>query len=563
MPDQASRRRTTILVGLLAASTLASSAFVASAQGHAANRREATGTSLSKAGSRSAGSKGARPNLLAGLVEDIGGTGTPSSGADGAGLDASSGSDGNVSDGSASAASSGPDGQPSGILPGLFGTTTTPPGPTTTLPTSPTTTAPTVTVTDPKASDGTAISASGPVSAPCGCAAGAWSLTVRARGTGSRVWLTVDGARVGEYALNTDYRTLPAEIWIPAANARVGVTPVPAYQGAAIQTAFIDSIDVTPSTPGFTVRGNQIIHRLGFSAVFRGVNKGSFEYSRYGEQMTEEDAHWVEGWGATMVRLPVSEQFALPFSCHYDPGYLDRVGQEIALLNTHGLYVLLDNHFSMAGNPCLPKPDNLKAADDFAVEFWKLAAAKFKDNPLVAFDLYNEPHYISDQLWRNGGLIDGYHTPGMQALYDAVRSTGAKNLVVATGNTWGNDLRVALSMPLDGYAIVYGAHAYCYSCARDDAVPRFLDAYVAPTAAKYPTIMSEFGDYKQDLGRYNKDLIAWAEAHGMGWLAYNFHPAPVSDLGMLQDYGNWNPNTAGQSVRDALWAARGWRNYFG
>ena len=77
------------------------------------------------------------------------------------------------------------------------------------------------------------------------------------------------------------------------------------------------------------------------------------------------------------------------------------------------------------------------------VEFWKVWAAYFKDNPMAIFDLFEEPSagnvpgdldgMRSPADWRfcqRGGLgANGEHVPGMQDLVDAVRSTGAKQVI--------------------------------------------------------------------------------------------------------------------------------------
>src|SRR5207248_10211570 len=100
-----------------------------------------------------------------------------------------------------------------------------------------------------------------------------------------------------------------------------------------------------------------------------------------------------------------------------------------------------------------------------SITFWKQVAAAYRYNPLVAFDLYNEPHDISADVWKNGGMIRDrftgvfYRAAGMQQMYDAVRSTGAQNLVLVTGNGWGNVPPDSEDL-LGGNNIVYAAHYY-------------------------------------------------------------------------------------------------------
>ena len=71
--------------------------------------------------------------------------------------------------------------------------------------------------------------------------------------------------------------------------------------------------------------------------------------------------------------------------------------------------------------------------DRNSLAFWKEVAAVYKNHPAVIFDLYNEPHDVSWDVWRNGGEVtekgkDGkkreFEAVGMQALLDAVRATG-------------------------------------------------------------------------------------------------------------------------------------------
>src|ERR1035437_2761692 len=115
-----------------------------------------------------------------------------------------------------------------------------------------------------------------------------------------------------------------------------------------------------------------------------------------------------------------------------------------------------------------------------STEFWSQVAARFANNPLAAFDLYNEAHDISNQVWLNGGTVPKYsifpyQTTGMQQLYDAVRATGARNLVHVSGNNWANTPPTTL---------VRGSNiAYAWS----NSPPWGLIGSVAPGGTAEPT----------------------------------------------------------------------------
>ena len=69
-----------------------------------------------------------------------------------------------------------------------------------------------------------------------------------------------------------------------------------------------------------------------------------------------------------------------------------------------------------------------------SIQFWKEVADAYKGDGRVIFELYNEPqqdHRLGRVAERR--LRRKYTAAGMQQLYDAVRGTGANNVVIAGG----------------------------------------------------------------------------------------------------------------------------------
>jgi endoglucanase len=138
------------------------------------------------------------------------------------------------------------------------------------------------------------------------------------------------------------------------------------------------------------------------------------------------------------VRLPVSSAIWR----RDGQSYLDRVGAMVRAANDQRLIVVLsDFEDAASGNPSsagLPMQETLS--------FWTAWAAYFKDSPFVIFDILNEPsandvpgHLAGQRLpsdwrfWLNGGTgLDGRTLVGMQALVNAIRSTGATQLIAAS-----------------------------------------------------------------------------------------------------------------------------------
>ena len=120
----------------------------------------------------------------------------------------------------------------------------------------------------------------------------------------------------------------------------------------------------------------------------------------------------------------------------------------------------------------------------------------------MIFDLYNEPHDVTWEVWRDGGRVTeksrggqkhDYEAVGMQAMLDAVRSTGAKNVVIVGGLDWSYDLSGILdgrqlSDP-EGNGVIYANHAYPF---KSDTVERWV-AKMETATRTLPVIVSEFG----------------------------------------------------------------------
>jgi endoglucanase len=246
-----------------------------------------------------------------------------------------------------------------------------------------------------------------------------------------------------------------------------------------------------PVTRMLRVRGNALVNEEGAVVLLQGVNVPSLEWSPKGENIQRSMKVALLDWKANVVRLPVSASFWFgrgkgSASSNDLQVYRAIVDDAVKMAAGQGAYLILDLH-SYGGI----KP--------FAIEFWTDAAARYANHPAVLFDLWNEPHGISWELWQNGGekqVIDkktkttnSVQLVGMQNLVDTVRATGAKNIIVAGGINYALDLRGIL----DGHAlrdpggqgIVYATHFYNW---HGNWASNFL-----AVAERYPLLVGEFG----------------------------------------------------------------------
>lgn len=271
-----------------------------------------------------------------------------------------------------------------------------------------------------------------------------------------------------------------------------------------------------------------------------GVNVPSLEWSNEGEHILQSVREATARWGANVLRFPLSQDRwfgKAPGQSDGGKAYRKTVDEAVHLAEMAGAYTILDLHWSNAGvwgesiaQHRMPDADSLV--------FWTAVSGTYKNRSAILFDLYNEPHDVDWKTWRDGGIVteDGktYESPGMQALVDAVRATGAKNVLLVGGLDWAYDL----SGVLDGYVLqdrkgnglVYSAHIYPWKSDWDGKVGR-----VAKIA---PVFVGEVGgepeDGKYDMGVFAPKILDWMDANRLHWTAWCFHPGATPR--MLKDW---------------------------
>ena len=316
---------------------------------------------------------------------------------------------------------------------------------------------------------------------------------------------------------------------------------------------------------GYAVVGNRIIGPNGRPFLVHGVDRPSLEWDPSGDHLSLADFQHMAAWGANAVRISLNQDFWLRGSCAYDQGYAARVRRVVRWAQEAGItIVILDLHLSDRGGDqgtwaCAVKPAQQPMADRNSLTFWQQVATTFRGNPRVWFELYNEPHDVSWSIWRNGGTVPAqggtpsWRAAGMQQLYQAVRATGARNIVLAGGLNWAGDLTGLPTWQLDGYNIAYTVHSYFGGQGDADPVPLWRVRF-GFAAARYPLVATEFGTYNCT-ATYEQNFIAYANQIGMGWTAWAWYPGGCGFPSLIE---NWSatPTVMGQAVRTALGAYR-------
>ncbi len=338
--------------------------------------------------------------------------------------------------------------------------------------------------------------------------------------------------------------------------ARVTALPKPAAQ-----------IPVPPKSalpPPLHVAGNQLQTPDGKVVWLQGVAIPSLEWSAGGEHILTSIETAISGWKANCIRLCLGSKFYAGHGPWQNDGglaYRQLVDDAVNLCASHGAYIVLDLH-------------EYRAPTEQHAAFWKTVAEHYKDHPAVIFELLNEPHDISWKIWRDGGpvteekaktdaaaenreALKTQDSIGMQGLVEAIRSTGARNLLIAGGLDWGYDLSgilqgFALSDP-KGSGIMYSSHVYPW---KRDWQGKFLNA-----AAKYPIFVGEVGadskpmdfiprEAQEDPATWVPDMLGVIQKNHLNWTAWNFHP--TASPRVLLDWSYTPTPFWGEKVKAAL-----------
>jgi len=303
---------------------------------------------------------------------------------------------------------------------------------------------------------------------------------------------------------------------------------------------------------GFYVNGNTVCTAAGQPHLFHGVDRPSMEWTSTGQYLSAADFTLMATWRINVVRLSLNQDFWLSDSQFYDANYASLVDSTIGWAETAGLDVILDLHWSDQGQigSCAPNLGCQQLmADANSITFWTQVATRYKGDGRVMFELYNEPHDVAWPVWKNGGATSqGWMAAGMQQMYDAVRATGAENLVIIGGLNWAFDLSGVPGNRVDGYNIAYATHPYAQY--PDRATGTWDHAFGTLTKTD-PVIVTEFGDSPKCDGVYNKELIDYADVHNAGWTAWAWWAGSCNTPSLIADWSG-TPTMDGQVVKTAL-----------
>jgi endoglucanase len=295
----------------------------------------------------------------------------------------------------------------------------------------------------------------------------------------------------------------------------------------------------------YSVQGNTILGSNGKQYLFHGIGRDGLEYDCKGDGFFDAQHLAFMGsgtntssgtyWYANTVRLPLSESYWLngqPSQQCTPAQYQNLIKTSVDILTSLHLNVVLDLQWTDAGGQAAGGGAAWQMPDSDSITFWKQIATIYSSYSNVLFELFNEPHpgpwscwaapctITNDTSWVSDCVCTQtftYQSVGMQALVDAVRGTGAVNLVLVGGMDWGYDLSQIATYPITGTNVVYDTHPYPYNGKQ----PPDWDASFGNISNTYAVISAESGEY--DCGTsYMSQLLSYFDAHKIGWISWSW-----------------------------------------
>lgn len=335
------------------------------------------------------------------------------------------------------------------------------------------------------------------------------------------------------------------------------------------------------AAPQLHVSGNKLVTAAGTTYRLLGVNRSSGEFACVqgkgmwdGSPADQSGIDAMKAWNIHVVRIPLNEDCWLGLSgSPSGAAYQGEVKTYVDALVANGITPIIDLHWThgqYTGNVSAcsdvnatcqkPMPDM-----QYSPQFWTGVANLFKANKAVIFDLFNEPWPDAPDNWanptaewtclRDGGTCTGitYEVAGMQDLVDAVRATGATNVVMTAGLTWTNDLSQWLAYkPKDPTGNLMASwHSYNFNGCVDTAC---WDRTIGATAAQVPVVAGEIGQ-NTCAHDYIDQVMNWADANGVGYLAWTWNPWGVcnsSGNDLIEDWNGTPTETFGSGFKAHL-----------
>lgn len=163
----------------------------------------------------------------------------------------------------------------------------------------------------------------------------------------------------------------------------------------------------------FYTKGNNILNEKGEVIHLKGVSRTGLEYSYVDlnamiPETIDFDIQLMKKWGFNAIRFPLRDSFWLN-----DVAYKEKIQYWVNQTLLHDMWVILDLH-TQQDHPGL---DPFMYRSGNGLSMWIDIAKTYQTRSHVFFEIFNEPHEISPNVWWNGD--DTYY--GYKEVLTAIR----------------------------------------------------------------------------------------------------------------------------------------------
>ncbi|WP_197480015.1 carbohydrate binding domain-containing protein [Paenibacillus swuensis] len=347
---------------------------------------------------------------------------------------------------------------------------------------------------------------------------------------------------------DADYTALSGEFTTPGSIAYAQVQIYTPQSDAfyiddiEVKKAQLPAVDLPTLEDGvFQVNGTEITGPDGEPYVIKGVNVNG-PNSWWPREITQ-DADLIENWGFNSVRVN---------ACIHNCGWQNNNNTDriVSAFTSKRMVVMFEAHdqtgefFTETSTPSLAE----------LTAWWTDLANKYKNNPYVWFNIMNEP---------GTDTLDPQWLSMHRHVVEAIRATGATNVIMADGMTWGQDsgkskagdVQVAdsaiLSYGSDLKAadplgnMVFSIHTYGGWEYSNDKFQHFVEAVHAKGLA---LIVGEYGaTTKGQFLEGTKNVFKYGIPNGIGRMVWSWDGGDDWELTTndASGGGGWGINTDG------------------
>ncbi len=278
-----------------------------------------------------------------------------------------------------------------------------------------------------------------------------------------------------------------------------------------------------------------------------------------GEHFGTAELTAVKAYGADTIRIQVSQAGLDPESSIYSASYIAELKTDLELIRSKGFNLIVS---MQSESPSGIDQTGMPTAA--TQRSWKSILPFLKDDTGIMLEVFNEPQEGAVAGYTGSTLNWTYWSQAHQPLINAIRSMGAKNVLIVDGLYAATSFKGAPSLNDPAGQLAYGIHPYPSS---DNANTTDLETNFGNYAKTHPMIATEF-NARSTVARqcFNgttptvaANLLTWLASKNMGKVGWALdYPGTLikdfnNDYTDLTNFSNYKcDTTASPANTDAM-----------